>query len=211
MKLYALSVSVWGSDDYIPDRNTNPLMTEKYLFATEEEARKFAKEETDADDRYYNDGWLCTAEIDDKDILDLTSYDTIEDFADAMRGNLHEDEIAEWVIDNDKSGGDYVECNNYDFDKSLDGAILVVWSWQTYVGYARKIEELRYAYYGETERILTKRDKTFVSQIDVVMTAEEVAASTDLESDLIDELLANGNWKWTNPWKVERLIDEIIE
>lgn len=209
MKLYALSISVWDADDYLNDRNTNPRTTDRYLFKTEEEAKQFAMENTYADADDYNDCWLCSADIDNEEILDLTLFDTIEEFADNMSGNLHEEEIAQWVFDEDRIGGNMVECNNYDFDKSLDGAILVVWAWHRYVGYAREIRELRYAYYRETERVLTKRDATFVSQVDVVMTAEEVEKTEDLESDLIDKLLVDSNWKWTNTNKVERLIGNI--
>ncbi len=208
MKLTALSVSVWDADDYLHDRNTDPLAIDRYLFESEEEAKAFALT-LDYDSEIYNEGWIYEADIDDEEILALTLFDTIGEFLQGMRGNLHEEEIAQWVVEQDGCGTP-CDCANYDFDRSLGGAILVVWSWQTYVGYARKCMEIRYAYPNETAALLTKQDRTYVSQVDVAMTAEEVAASKDIKADLEGALLGNCDcWKWTNPQHVEFLISHL--
>ena len=103
-------------------------------------------------------------------------------------------------------------CNNYDFDKSIDGSIVIVWSWHRYVGYARKCAEIRYAYLNETERNLTKEDKSFVNQMDVVMTKEEVEASKHLKEDLFEKLVSNRDyWKSTNPEFVEEQIEWLTD
>lgn len=210
MKVTALAVSVWHADDYLNDRNTNPMCVDKYVFKNEEEAKAFALN-LDHDSDIYNDGTIYEAELDTQEVLELTYFDSEDEFWEGIHGNLHEDEVADMVIDEDDCGVP-CDCANYDFDKTLEGAILVIWSWQTHVGYARKCEGLRYGYSDDTEELLTKQDRTFVSQMDVVMTADEVAASSNLESDLTDRLLGHRDtWKWTNPNHVEFLIGQITE
>ena len=220
MELYALANSVWHADDYLNDRNTNPMCTDLYLFATEEEAKDFAINSLSYDDDIYNDGTIYSADIAEEDILEATGFESMEDFNEALaepysteprKKNFGEDEkaaVAQLVMDEDGCGIP-CDCANYDFGKSLEGAILVMWSWQTYVGYARKCEGLRYGYSDDTEELLTKQDRVFAGQVDVVMTAEEVEASEDLQNDLTERLLQKRDWKWTNPDFVEFSIETI--
>lgn len=71
--------------------------------------------------------------------------------------------------------------------------------------------EIRYAYHNETERNLTKEDRTYVKQMDVVMTKEEVEASQDLAADLYEKLTSRDYWKWTNPEFVEEQIEWLTD
>ena len=80
--------------------------------------------------------------------------------------------------------------------------------WQTHVGYARKCEALRYGYSDDTESLLTKEDRCYSTQCDVVMTADEVAACADLAEALMDKL-HDSSWKWTNPEFVDSLINDL--
>lgn len=221
-KLFVLAVSVWDANDYIQfrdyDKSCNPGSTDLYLFATEEEAEKYATS-LDIDDDIYNTAELFEGELTDEEILELTGYETIEEFdealaepysTDARVKNLGEDEkgeVAQAIVDDGNLLRD-VDCPNYDFDKSLEGAILVFWSWERYIGYARKFIEIRRADGSDTETILTKEDKVFATQCDVLLTADEVSeAGEDLHEAMLDRL-QDGSWKWQNERFMEQFVEE---
>ena len=220
-QLYALEVSVWNADDYIQERNTDPRCNEWYLFATEEEARKFAMNDIDYDNDIYNACYLYCAELDDDEILEASGFETIDDFKEALAepysksalkrnfGEFEKENVAKTVAEAARWNGDPIDCANYDFDKTLDGAIIVTWEWQTHVGYARKIIGLRYGNDDDTEALLTKEDRCYRPQCDVVMTKEEVEECEDLEEALYGELLGKRDWKWSDPSFVETLIEGI--
>lgn len=219
-KLFVLAVSVWDANDYIQfrdyDKSCNPGSTDLYLFATEEEAEKYATS-LDIDDDIYNIAELFEGELTDEEILELTGYETIEEFnealaepysTDARVKNLGEDEkgeVAQAIVDDGNLLRD-VDCPNYDFDKSLEGAVLVFWSWERYIGYARKLIEVRRAYSDDTEALLTKQDKVFATQCDILLKADEVEAADDLQ-EAIRERLEDGSWKWTNPGFITSAIE----
>ena len=92
------------------------------------------------------------------------------------------------------------------FDKSLEGCILVFWSWERYTGYARKCLDVRHAYFTETEALLTKQDRVFATQCDILLTAEEVKHAPDLQ-EAVSEALLKDSWKWTNRRFVEAMIE----
>ena len=217
-KLFVLMNNVWDANDWLNDRNCNPKWTDTYLYATAEQAEQKAKE-LDVDDDIYNDGTIYEGEISDDEILKLTGYETIEEFDEALAEpystearvkNLGEDEkgeVAAAIIDNptDERPAD---CANYDFNKSLDGAILVFWSWERYIGYARKFIEIRRADGSDTEAILTKEDKVFATQCDVLLTADEVSeVGENLHEAMLDRL-QDGSWKWQNERFMEQFVEE---
>ena len=214
--LYCLSNSVWDADDFLNNRNCNPKGTDLYLFATEAKAEEFAML-LDTDNRICNECDLYDGEVDEAKILELTGFETIDEFDEALKesyslscSNFGEDEltaVCSYIIDEYEYTMQNVMCANYDFNKSVEGAVIVVWSWQRYTGYARKCEELRYGQHGETEKMLTKQDRVFVSQCDVVMTKKEVEDCQDLSCELRERLLEK-DWKWTNPHFVARMIEE---
>lgn len=207
IKLFVLAVNVWDADDYLNDRNTNPKNFETYLFAKRKQAEQKAKSLYVSND-IYNEGTLYEGELTEEEILKLTGFYEIDDFNEALaepystnlrKKNFGEDEkgkVARAIME-DPTDEHPVKCANYDFDKSLEGAILVFWSWERHVGYARKCIEIRRAYSDDTEAILTKQDRVFATQCDVLMTADEVAEADDLQ-EAIREKLNGGSWKWNN-------------
>ena len=214
--LKALLVSVWHADDWFSGGNCNPVNNEFYLFGDFEKAEQYAKQ-LDVDSNFFNDGTIYTADVDEETIIELSGCENIKDFNEMLNepystdprkksyGEEEKADVAQWIVEHADNEVP-VNCANYDFDKSIEGAILVVWSWQRHVGYARKCECLRYASEGETEKLLTKEDKSFVSQVDIVMTAEEVAqAGDDLQLQLYDRLHEE-SWRWQNVGFVETLI-----
>lgn len=215
---YVLRVCEWDMDTYIRFRDNNeslnPNNTTDYLFTTEEEARAFIEDSTNftVDSDTYNEGDLFGAELEETEVLQAVGLDSMEALAEKMAEHCCNknglEELACMVVDADDYPED-VELPNYDIDESIDGAIVVVWSWEKYIGYAQKCHEVRYAYLEETKADLCKRDKTFVPQMDIVMTKEEVAACDDLQSALRDKLL-DKSWKWQNRSFVESAIEELL-
>lgn len=217
-KLFVLANNVWDADDYLNDRNCNPKRTDTYLYATDKECEQKAKSLDTAND-IWNDGTIYEGELTEDEILELTGYESIEEFNEALAEpystearvkNLGEDEkgeVAAAIIESPKDERT-VECANYDFDKSLEGAVLVFWSWERYVGYARKFIEVRRGYSDDTEALLTKQDKVFATQCDVLLTADEVSeAGDDLHEVMLDKL-QDGSWKWQNTRLMEQCVEE---
>lgn len=211
-ELWALTHICWNPSDYFEGKN-NPGAVFSYLFSTRDGAEAFALA-VEADSDVYNECILYHGEVSDEDILEMTGFESVKDFDEALREpystdwgrkNFGEEEkglMAGFVITEYNDTMEEIPCANYDFDKSIKGAIIVVWSWHQYVGYAREFKELRYAHHDETEKILTKEDRTFVPQVDIVMTADEVANSKHLREELT-EILQRDHWKWTNPSHVD--------
>lgn len=92
---------------------------------------------------------------------------------------------------------------DYQF-KDLTGAVVVVWSWETHVGYARKFIELRTVSEFNSchdESLLVPVDYTNRPQASLLFTADE--AENLIEDDTYDEELEkrlfDKSWKWTNP------------
>lgn len=214
--LYVLANNVWDADDYLNDRNTDPRNTDLYLFASKEEAISKAQTLDTAND-IYNDCTLYIGKMSDEDILDITGFDDIADFEEALAepystnpnvmnfGEGEKTDVARAIIE-DHDDEETIDCANYDFDKSLEGCILVFWSWERHVGYARKCKDVRRAYDDETETILTKQDRVFATQCDILLTAEEVEQATDLQ-EAVRDALERDSWKWNNTRFVESLIE----
>lgn len=215
-KLFVLSNTVWDADDYLHGNNSNPLRTDIFLYATEEEAEKKAMCLDVAND-IYNECTLFVGEMSEDDILDITGYEDIEEFDEALAepystkarvknlGEFEKGDVAQAIFEN-PTDERTIECANYDFNKSLAGSVLVFWSWEKYVGYARKLIEVRRADSSDTEALLAKQDKTFVAQCDILLTAEEVAASDNIQAD-IRERLDSGSWKWVNSGFITEAIE----
>lgn len=218
-ELWAMTLSCWRPADYfVAWEGSDPVSESEYLFATREDAVAFAMA-VEANDDVYNECDLFHGEVSEEDILYMTGFESIEDFDEALkepyskvwnRKNFGEDEkskVARYIIEEYNGIMEGLDCANYDFNKSIEGSIIVVWSWEKYIGYAREFKKLRYATCGETEQMLFKEDKTFVPQVDVVMTKEEVEACEDLQAELTKRLLGGRDqWKWTKPSHVDSAI-----
>lgn len=211
-ELWVLDVTSWNASDYFAGKCCNST-TLTYLFATSDEAKAFAMG-IDTDSESYYECALYHGELTEEEILEESGFETMEDFDEALRepystvwghSNFGEDEkiaVAVYLQEKYDDTMEETPCANYDFDKSIEGSIIVVWSWHKHVGYAREFKELRYATYDETEKMLTKEDRTFVPQVDIVMTANEVANSKYLREELT-EILQRDHWKWTKPSHVD--------
>lgn len=213
MELFVLANSVWNSNDYLSGCNTDPKRTDLYLFLNRKDAENKAKN-LSFDNDIYNDCTIYQKNMTEDEIMSFLSVriEDINDFIENYLANPHYNRELKEEIRNHPDDEECIDGANYDFNKSIDGAILIVWNWQRYTGYARKCEEIRYAYYKETEEVLTKQDRTFVSQVDVLLTAEEVAECENYEElkERLMERCFDGTWKWTNPKDVERMIDSIV-
>ena len=142
---------------------------------------------------YLSVNLMCgTVEPEDLEDVDWESVDEL--------GDMWFDDADLFEIIKDNGSMDDIEYFYVHYDyKNLDGSILVFWSWQKHVGYCRKCEEIRYAYYNEDERICIKEDKVFRTQCDVLCTAEELEGlSKDDIMNLVNQRLGDGNWKWQN-------------
>lgn len=216
-KLYVLANTVWNADDYLNDRNTDPKRVDLYLYASREEAERKAAS-LDVSDEIYNDCDVFEGDMEEDSILEITGYDSISEFDLALsepystnpqRINFGEDVkalVAARIFENPTDNYS-VECSNYDFEKPLDGAVLVFWTWVKYVGYARKCIDVRLAADDDTERILAKRDSVTEIQCDVLLTADEANGACDLKY-AVTNALSRSFWKWSNPSFVKTLADE---
>ena len=154
---------------------------------------------------------LMKAEIGPDD-LDDVDWEAVEDMGEAAFGDselmdiIEESGSADWTNDE--------RVIHYEYE-SVEGALLVFWSWDRYVGYARNFEEVRSGYYKETTEMCIPIDKTFSRQCTVLAKASELEGLTDQERyDLIEERLHNGykcgagEWKWT--FKAEARIEDYL-
>lgn len=112
-------------------------------------------------------------ELDSLDYKTISSYDIVE--TDTLRTN---------------NGND------------ITGAIIVEWSWDKYPGYCRNLSSIGIAgefpfhdIKTEEDLITGNEDRTFLSNYDVLLSAEEVSNSAGLVED-IKEALNNNTWKW---------------
>ena len=154
---------------------------------------------------------LMKAEVSPDDLEDL-DWDDIEELGEAAFGDselfdiINENGSVDWTGDE--------RVINYEY-RSVDGDLLVFWSWNRYVGYARDFEEVREGMYGETTEMCIPIDKTFSRQCTVLAKADELEGLTDQERyDLIEERLHDGyecgagEWKWT--FKAEARIEDYL-
>lgn len=229
--LYVLLNNVWDAADYFKDEdnfdgyfsNHNPRYTDLYLYATREEAEQKAQN-LDTGNDIYNDCTLVCGELTEQEILDISGFETIEEFNDALaepynpkeknicefgKGNVAKKVMLAREIWENFVPQEIIECANYDFDKSLEGCILVFWEWRLHVGYARKCIEVRRAYSDDTEKLLIKEDRVFPEQCDILLTAEEVENADNLR-EAVREALECDSWKWCND-PMKRLDGELDE
>lgn len=146
---------------------------------------------------------LASCDVDSEDVCYIEDYEN----EDESYLNTVLKEIVE-----PKSNYDYLIDYAVDYDyKSVLGAVLVFWSWQTYVGYARKCIEIRDGEFGETEEITLPVDHTYRTQCSILISADEAKnLSVEDRRRLIEQrLLEEKSWKWQN--NVQNLIDRYME
>lgn len=111
-----------------------------------------------------------------------------------------------WLDVLEDFGSEYVY---YDYP-SVEGAVLVFWSYQRYVGYCRKCEEIRFGESGETEKLCMPIDEVRRTQCSVLCDADEVyGLSKEGLRKVIYKHLGEKEWKWNNsPY---RYADEFLD
>ena len=126
-------------------------------------------------------------------------------------GKLNDTVTWQKFMDDDYNFFDYVdnyndEWRDYDYPAIDDDAIIVEWAWQKYVGYCRKLIDVRpaWAYDIKTEKdiITGNEERTYRYNYSLLLSADEVkeyrhgtkydAAVAEKIADALNE----GNWKW---------------
>lgn len=93
--------------------------------------------------------------------------------------------------------------------RSLEGAIIIEWHWDSYVGYARKFETLRIGRYGEDESILIDVDQTYKTQYRVLAWPDELTGDNWNNSLMcLYEICDMG--KWNNEGEAECAINRLF-
>lgn len=121
-----------------------------------------------------------------------------------------------WVDINEVWSGDTYE------GKDIKGSIIIEWSYEKYVGYARNLIQIGIAgqhfrrFNFESDLISGNEESTFRSNYSVLLTAEEIK---DLDKDELRELieteLNSSHWKWNsfknnpNSVNIQNEIDDI--
>ena len=116
---------------------------------------------------------------------------------------------AEWLYIN--SYIEYLRSEEIHYDyKSVEGAVLVFWTWNRFVGYSRKCSEIRFGYSGETESICIPKDSVIETQCSVLCEKDEVDGLSKEElRKVIYKHLEKKEWKWNNsPY---RYADEFLD
>jgi len=174
----------------------NPIDTEDLegFYYDQDSAREAMKELADKEQPEFGvrtEFCLDKATISPDD-LDDVDWDEVEEL-----GDMAFDDSDLLDIFNDRR--DYEESIDVTYQyKNLDGALLVFWSWNRYIGYARDLQEIREGMYGEDESICIKQDKTFVTQCDVLIEKQELEGlSKQDRRTLIEQRLGESHWKWT--------------
>ena len=189
LTVYHLSKELWHADD-----DTAGAIDIEGFYDNRDEAVKAMKETADGITPEFGFRievtlWKADISVDD---LDEVDWDSVEDMGDAAYGDGELLEVFNEHRDFDDSI--YVD---YKYE-SVEGALLVFWSWHRYIGYARDLGEIREGWYGEDESICIKRDKTFVTQCDVLIGKDELEGlSRDDRRALIEQRLGESHWKWT--------------
>lgn len=192
--VWSLDKIIW-SDGLLDGANENPLCEENLgVFFDDRDAAVKAMKEV-ADDITPEFG-VCTEVILSKanvsiDDLDDIDWDKVEKHDDSYGNSV----LNEMFLDN--SCIDENVSVAYDY-KPVNGALLIFWSWNTHVGYARDLREIREGMSGEDETLCIKQDKTFVTQCDVLIEEQELEGlSREDRRALIEKRLGENHWKWT--------------
>lgn len=140
---------------------------------------------------------------------------------DVMHGYIDEDsddaeaameEMLQWIYDRNNYNVLDSEDISYNYE-SLEGAILVNWSWDKYVGYARNFDSVEYC----TDKTATTKDCLPVDAVNklqqsCLISASEladIASVTDLIARLEAEIKSMG--KWNQAINIEEAVRQLYE
>lgn len=120
---------------------------------------------------------------------------------------------------------DTVFCGDVFEGDDITGAVIVRWSYEKYVGYARNLQDIGIAgeypfheFTTEKDLITGNEDSTFRSNYSVLLSKDEVddASSTSALKEAVEEELQSGSWKWNyfknnpNSSHIQDRLDELF-
>lgn len=114
------------------------------------------------------------------------------------------DDITEYLEIGDTVGDSILIEAEY---KSLEGAIICRWRWDTHVGYARECLDIEVASWRDDESILIQSD-TFRPQVSVLAYAHELTGDEDTDKNTVLESLKGG--KWRNLGYITQLVNDMF-
>jgi hypothetical protein len=192
-KFYFIEKQVFTDDD--SGNNVSEWLPEVYF--TEEEARTAIANllpTLKAEFGEYLSINLESGTVEPEDLEDV-DWESVDELGEAWFDNADLFEIIRENESMDDIEYFYVE---YEYE-SLEGCILVFWSWQTHVGYCRKCEEIRYAYSDETSKMCILEDRCYRTQCSVLCEAKELEGlSREDINNLVNQKLGESHWKWQN-------------
>ena len=144
----------------------------------------------------------------DKEEIRLDKPDQGEEY-EMCYGTIHPT-IEEWMHDYEDGENFNAYDNEYEYIEhdyeSLEGCILVAWSWQTHVGYCRKLHEVfrPYSCFKTTKDLISgNEERVFATNYSILLTKEEVESKnwdgfsySPTLAEKIADRLNNGSWKW---------------
>lgn len=79
---------------------------------------------------------------------------------------------------------------------SVEGALLLEWRWNRYIGYSREYVGVRLGRYKETTELCLPIDRTFARQTSLILTADEIAElGDDALNVAYDRICEMGKWR----------------
>lgn len=111
-----------------------------------------------------------------------------------------------------------LECEDTYQGKDIKGAIIVEWSYERYVGYARKFKRIGYAgmypfdeLLHEADLITNNEETTFKSNFSLLVDSDEVNEMEDADAMLlrVTEELHQNMWKWNNSISEKTIIESL--
>lgn len=225
---YMTHLTIWESSDWFSGESCNPIDDEYVFHLSEDDVKSYIDKYT-----YDNDiSEYRTIEVYEKtfnnyqelfdfcmrdyyDLVDAGIYnmskteikdECIECMTDLVYNKLNVDnDLKQCVIDSfiEHVEPEHWDCKNFDFDQSLEGKILVIWSWDKYIGYARECHEIKVGTASDTMEMCVPVNMVFKRQCSVV------GSITDSFFEVYDNLM-NGTWKWRNPITVEHELENIF-
>lgn len=182
-------------------------------------------EEHNGDLKWYNEPYFAGTTLQEaQDALAVAKDEASEEVEEYQRITLFANKITvspadfagescdaemaiEKLVDAHKDGGDDVNeaYGEWDFTdvypeyESMEGGILVYYSWQPYVGYARKFCGLEYCIEDKTTLHCKPTERAFAVECEMLISPAEVrkcSSASELRELMNERLLKMGWWKW---------------
>lgn len=115
-------------------------------------------------------------------------------------------DILDYLIEQDTVADSEYVYHEY---RSLEGAVVIEWHWETYMGYARKFECVRYGHRDEDEAICIDVDHTYKTQYSVLAWPEDLSDDDCKNLQMcLNEIYGMG--KWQTEGAAERAINDMF-